>query len=205
MRRRRRLIAGLVVATAVLIGVLALALKDFVREAIVLPLSYTFAGVRDVIERLPQTMLWIVFIVVLTGLAIAILLVTTQVTRRFRSPERQHRGRVEKWMRWIEMATHPSAQYSWQYTALRLRDLALDVLADRELLARDEIAQQLQSKQVEMPPEIRTQVEGLLAIDSTQRLLENGNGSESRGDAGGIDIEQIVRYLEDQLEVRRDG
>jgi hypothetical protein len=150
-------------------------------------------------------MLWIVFVVFVALVAIGIVLVTTQATRRFHPPGRVHRGRVEKWLRWIEMAGDGGAEYSSQYLALRLRDLTLGVLADRELLTREEIDRRLRAGELQLPPALRVQVEALLAADSTQRYLENGGGKKADANGRGIDFSQIVQYLEDQLEVRRDG
>ena len=229
LRQRPWLAALAVVAAMAALTVLSLAFQDFVREAIVVPLSYTLAGARSVIGRLPQTLLWILFVGLALLLSLTTLLVTAQVRRRGRPLRREHRGRVENWLRWIRLADD-AGQYSLQYLTLRLRELALDVLAENQLLTREEAEQQLVSLKLDVPPHIRPQLEALLAANSSRAVLgetgpadnENdskdawrgnpagsdkdskeawrGNGKRA-GSVPGFDMTQIVQFLEEQLEV----
>ena len=172
VRRRRWIVAGLLLLGGLLAGLLALLLRDFVRESILVPLAYTVSGARVVLNLLPQVVWCVAFLLVTLFILVGAVLAALPAPRRSDAPDETGRGRVETWMRWIDLAAGSGDHYSRQdpsaalragpsalltaSLARRLRDLTLDALATRDALSRFDI------------------------------LLDS-------------DIERIVRYLEDEM------
>ena len=132
VRRRRWLIAGLLLLGGLLVGLLALLFKDFVRESILVPLAYTVSGARVVVNVLPQVVWWMAFLLVTLFIVVGAVLVALPAPRRSGAPDEPRPGRVETWMRWIDLAAGGGDQYSRQDLARRVRDLTLGALAARD-------------------------------------------------------------------------
>lgn len=121
-------------------------------------------------------------------------------------------------MRWIDLAAGGGDRYSRQNPsallraglARRVRDLTLGVLAARDLpigVTRAEVESRLRSRALKAPPGVESQLISLLEFDSARGLVGDGGEDRSRARArlSEIDIERIVRYLEDEMEVPRGG
>ncbi|HET7090779.1 MAG TPA: hypothetical protein VFL17_19270 [Anaerolineae bacterium] len=257
MRRRRfpspLAQGGLLLLGGLLVGLLALLLKDFVRESILAPLTYTVSGARAVLNVVPQVVWWVAFLLIALFIVIGAVLVALPAPRWSGAPDEPRRGRVETWMRWIDLAAGGGDRYSRQNLARRVRDLALGALAARDGSAslttslpvgvtRAEVESRLRSHALRAPPDVESQLNRLLEFDSARDPSaatspssspslrsgsESGSGLQLRaglaGDGGRdrsrtrawlpapvaqaqvseIDIERIVRYLEDEMEVPR--
>jgi hypothetical protein len=186
MRRRRFRLplakGGLLLLGGLLAGVLALLLKDFVRESILVPLAYTVSGARVALNVLPQVVWWLAFLLVTLFIVVGGVLAALPASRRSGASDEPRPGRVEKWMRWIDLAAGGGDNYSQQNLARRVRDLALGALAARDGSASPSTA--LRSPR------------------------PTGAGSAAEGahsQVSEIDIEPIVRYLEDEMEIARGG
>lgn len=203
MRRRRWIVAGLLLLGGLLVGLLALLLKDFVRESILVPLAYTVSGARVVLNLLPQVVWWVAFLLVGLFILVGAVLAALPAPRHSDAPDETGRGRVETWMRWIDLAAgdgdryarqDPSAEFTLSEAeglragpsallttglARRVRDMTLGALATRDALTRAEV----ESRLLKLPPGAEPQSDILLEFD----------------------IERIVRYLEDEMEIPRGG
>jgi hypothetical protein len=149
-------------------------------------------------------------------------LVALPAPRQSGAPDEARPGRVETWMRWIDLAVDGGDGYSRQDPsallraglARRVRDLMLGVVAARDNLTRAEVESRLRSRLLE-PPDVESQLNLLLELDSARDpsaslragLVDDGGGDRSsvRARLSEIDIERIVRYLEDAMEVPRGG
>lgn len=148
--------AQLLMAALVLIGVgvLTFALRDVVRETVVIPLAYA-AWLTDLLLRsLPQ------------GLFLAVLLIISAVVvvrgllqvgahdggMSFHPVARSPRSRLGFWMRQLGNLDH--SQFAREQTSQEMRNLMLRTLAHTHQLTADEVMAHIRSGALSMPPEI---------------------------------------------------
>ena len=195
---------GLLLLGGLLVGLLALLLKDFVRESILVPLAYTVSGARVVLNVLPQLVWWVAFLLVTLFIVVGAVLAALPAPQRSDAPDEARRGRVETWMRWIDLAAGGGDHYTQQVLARRVRDLTLGVLAARDAPTRAEA----------WPAKSPTEGSGERSRRVESRLRSHAlpappcspeGGPVAQAQVSEIDIEHIVRYLEDELEIPRGG
>jgi hypothetical protein len=199
--RKRLLLVGLVLLLAV---PLALALRTFAREVIVVPvlrilwLGYLF------LQSIPQSFLWALLLVAALFISARSLIKSRMPTGEVRGEETDRPGQVTVWARRIRWMTH-GGYFEWSL-AQHLGRLFLAALAYREQLGRDQIRQYLQAGQLDMPPEIRAYLQAGLSplppatVGFLSRLLRRFRPGE-RPSPLNLDPEQVVRFLEEQSEV----
>lgn len=213
-------LALLLVPLLVLVIVLTILLTDFVREAIVVPISYVLWLGNLVLKSISQILLWawlpvIALFIALRSLSTAkkdkpIGIVSEAETRY---PRRQ---RVDFWVIQIH---HSHGYFGRTRFAEHLGRLILDILAYQERITPWEIEQRIENGDLEVPPEVRSYLhekrrrysEGSGGLyQRLRRWLKNAvailikGRSSARSSQHHPDLETIVAFLEKQLEVEYD-
>jgi hypothetical protein len=199
--RRRLLLVGLVLLLAI---PLTLALRNFARDVIVVPVLYILWLGHLLVQSIPQGVLWALLLLIA-------LVISARSLSKGRSPAGKVReawadcpGQVAAWARQIHRMTRGS-YYEWSL-AQHLAKLSLAVLAYRERLTREQIKQHLQAGKLDMPPEIQAYVQAGLSpfLPNSPSLLSrlvHRLRQSVRTSPLAVDLEKVVRFLEKQLEV----
>jgi hypothetical protein len=186
---------------------LTLGLRDFVRDALALPLSYIlwFAGI--IFETIPQIWFW-------TGLIVIALVIATRSLDRERQPppatpgksSRPARGRIDVWAERVTMLL--KGKYSRHRFGYFIGKLILDVLSHEERLSFRDVERRLEQGEVDVPPAVRDYLFARLKpayaearpnfLTRLKRFFRLEKPSTAHLNA---ELETIVRFLEDQLEV----
>ena len=214
MKNRLSILVFLIVTILTLVFVLAF--KETFQNAIVIPLLSLFWLVNLIIKSIDQTAIWILFLI---GIGYIILRsLGSYGTGRKRSrqsePTKMIHGRVKAWSNLF--------QYVDNYGPLRdhflriLKVLILAVLADQQHIQREEIDQEKESKEPEIPREIQASLQPLEAstapedpdilwkiIESLKRLKVRHKTYLSSFDSN--HLENLISYLEGQLEISHDN
>ena len=196
---------ALAALAALAIGLLSLTLRDFVREAIVLPIAYTAWVVGVLVESLPQIIPWLIFLAVGLIIALSSLIDRPKRDRAADGVTADRRGPVEALARRIDLATH-GYYFRW-HLARRLRELAVDAIAYRRRLTSEQVKQRLAAGTLDLPPAIRVYLEAELAFGSVSRLADLKRrlrpGASAFASPLDLDPAEVIRFLEDQVEVQR--
>ncbi|HLF28692.1 MAG TPA: hypothetical protein VJG32_20375 [Anaerolineae bacterium] len=194
---KRRLLVSLALLLAL---VLASVLRDFVRDNVLTPALHLLWLLRLEFERLPQSYLWIALIVIGLLLAGSQLLAHTRPARRFIATGLERGGPIETLTRWFDLALYAD-YYKWRI-AQRLGELALDVLAEREQLNREQVKARLAAGQLDLPPEIRAYLQAGLSPDTLNDLSRPTFRFSSHALFSPLDLppEKVVQYLETKRE-----
>jgi hypothetical protein len=186
---------------------LTLGLRDFVRDALALPLSYIlwFAGI--IFETVPQIWFW-------TGLIVIALVLAMRSLDRERQPppsapgksSRPARGRIDVWAERVAMLL--KGRYSRHRFGYFIGKLILDVLSHEERLSFRDLERHLEQGETEVPPVVRDYLFSRLkpayaeARPNFFTRLKRFFGLEKPLAARlNAELETIVKFLEDQLEV----
>lgn len=191
-----------IVLFAVLVATLAYIFRNFIREAIVMPVAYLLWSARLLFESLPQIVVWIALLLVAFVLAIGSLIPRIKPRPRTPGDEAGVRGQVETLARRIDLAKR-GYYFRW-HLAQRLSELAIDVLAQRQRASREQIRQQLLAGALDIPDGIRAYLNADLTIGSAaiaasslrQRLRLRLPSSPLD-----LDPESVVSFLEIQMAV----
>lgn len=186
---------------------LMLGLRNFVRDTLALPLSYMIWLVGIIVQTIPQIWLW-------TGLiVIALILALRSLDRERRPPPAASgkplhpaRGRIDVWAERINMLLR--GNYSRQRFGYFIGKLILDVLSHEERINLKDIERRLEQDDTEVPPVVREYLFSRLRPGYTDTRpsfltrLKRFLGLEKPPAARlNTELETIVKYLEDQLEV----
>ena len=182
-----------------LVGLLSLVFRDFVREAIVTPVAYAVWIVGLLIESLPQAILWTFFLAIVLFMAIGSLITRPKPAGKAGSVGADRRGQVEVLARRIDLAA--GGYYFRWHLARRLRDLAVDAIAYRQRLTHEQVQQQLEAGTLDMPPAIRAYFQAELTLGPVSRMSDLRHRLRPRTPAAPLDLdpEEVVRYLERTL------
>jgi len=186
---------------------LALGLRNFVRDVFALPLSYIlwFAGI--IFETVPQIWFW-------TGLVVIALVIAMRSLDRERRPppptpgksSRPARGRIDVWAERVTMLL--KGRYSKHRFGYFIGKLILDVLSHEERLSFRELERRLEQDDTDVPPVVREYLFSRLRPGYTDtrpsfltRLKRFFGLEKPLATRLNTELETIVKYLEDQLEV----
>lgn len=195
----QRLIRPVIAGAAIL--VLALVFRDFVRQAIVNPLAQLMWMAGVFLDSLPQALIWIVLLLIVTLLAVGSLLARPPGRWRRAAPETFRRGQVEALARRIELARR-SYYFRW-HLAQRLHDLAIEAIAARRRLSYEEIRQQLHDGALDVPPDVGDYLRADMAMGSTPHRFDLRRLVRRPISTSPLDLppEQIIQFIEAQMEV----
>jgi len=192
------------IAVAAIVA-LAVIFRDFVRQAIVNPLAQLVWTAGLFLDSLPQALIWIVLLLIVTILAVGSALARPPGRWKRVAPEATRRGQVEALARRIELARR-SYYFRW-HLAQRLHDLAIEAVAARQRLSHDEARQQLHDGALDVPRAVRDYLRADMAMGATphrfsvRRLLRRSISTSP------LDLapEQIIQFIEAQMEVPLDA
>lgn len=199
---RRRLI---VVSLILLISIpLAIILSEFTREVLLSFLLRLSLFARLYMDRLPQPILWAVFI------SIAIVVAARSLLKRRSTPEvtseaaRLRMGRVHNLMQAINR-TSEGLYFKWRL-AQHLLGLTLETLAHQERTSPDRVRDRLKSGGLDASSEIEAYLlAGLTPVLSTRSnlitRLKQAIMPTHRISPLDLDPERVIQFLEDQLEI----
>ena len=186
---------------------LTLGLRDFVRDALALPLSYIlwFAGI--IFETIPQIWFW-------TGLiVIALVLAMRSLDREHQPPpstsgksSRPARGRINVWAERVNMLL--KGRYSRHRFGYFIGKLILDVLSHEERLSFRDLERRLEQGEKDVPPVVRDYLFSRLKPAYAEarpnfltRLKRFFRLEKPLSASLNAEVETIIKFLEDQLEV----
>ncbi|MBN1810417.1 MAG: hypothetical protein JXA14_01120 [Anaerolineae bacterium] len=177
-------------------------LQDIARDWVAIPLVRTLRLGNLFLGAVPQIVFWVLLLVI--GLLVAARSLM-EYKRRPRSVERVpvvYPGRVRTLLRWVQR--EPESAYFRQRLAHRLTRLATELQAYRQKRAPGRFDRRLDG--LDAPPEIRAYLQAgmtlsplgnLGPISRFTRWLRPRRTASSLG----CDLERVVQFLEDQLEV----
>lgn len=201
-QRSKLLFLGLGLLLAAL---LALVLRDFMRESVVVPLLYGLWIARLYIESLPQTLFWALLIIAALVIAGGSLIGRRKPRAKARAIEGEPKGRVTQWALRIRLGTQ--GDYFRARLARRLGQLALATLAHRQHRPMEEIREMIESGELDGPKEIAAYLQAGLARDRSTLRREAASSWPWTHKASPLDLDpaQIVTYLEDKSRGAKGG
>jgi hypothetical protein len=203
LRVRLLLAGGILLLTLLLLIIF----REAVREIVVEPLWDTIVAVQIFLGYIPQGLFWSLFLLAALYLA-ARSLAGRELPTRTRETEAQHPGQVGMWTRRIHLLA--KGDYSRWYFLQYIEKLVVNVLADQKRLTRREIRQRLKAKELDVPPEVQDCIQAEMASSSSRRFSEailrfwQRIKPRSQKPSLDSDLENIVQFLEHQLEVTHD-
>ena len=204
-RRRRLVLVTLILLLTVMLAVL---LYGVMREALAPWLAQVYGTIRTYYRTIPQPALWMVCIGLGVLIAVRSLLLNEKWSLEGRRPPAS-RGRVQAIRLWIRQAA--TEVYFDRRLARHLGRLALEIQSHTsgQKLTSGSTRRRLET--LDLPPHVREYMKSGLDPMTVERPESRGlswlarlfRPPESRPTPD-TDLEEIVRLLEDQLEVRHE-
>lgn len=150
--RQWLLVALVLIGTAVL----TLLLRDTVREAIVIPMTYALWLGDIALSSLPQGLLLGLLIVLCIGIVLRSALKSDRIEPEPRPQiiTGQHHSRLLFWARQLNRLE--DSQFAVEKLAAELKKMLLRVLSTQENLTEDEVIDAVRSGELAVPADIRT-------------------------------------------------
>ncbi len=221
-----RILALLLLPVVFLVVTLTLVLRDWVRDAIVTPILFILWLGGLLIKSTPQWVFWGVFLV------LALLILANSLGTRKRpdqnvgraEPGRPRRARVSFWAIQAHQRAHRGSSPAGN--AEPLRRLVLEVVAFQERLSLKEVEQRLESGELDVPLAIQAYLQYRPAPEplypvglwGTLRYRWADFGRRAHDLVSGLtqtrppaqpppfddELESVVQFLEDRLEIKYD-
>jgi hypothetical protein len=204
------------VVVALIFSLLSLVYWDFVRDAIVTPIYYVMWMGDLTLKSIPQE----VFLALLLLLCIIIGVSTLERIRsRQAAPEGQRGHSIggTRYLFWKKLCDHlDTSQFSRNHFASETRRLILSILASQEGVDVFEVEKLVATGDIAVPDSVRNLIlkQEMRASKAPQNRTENWI-SWLRGLIFGADAphdsqidqqaDEIVRFIEQRLEITRDG
>jgi hypothetical protein len=221
-RRRKisaRILVLLLVPSVLLVATLTLALRGWVRDVILTPLLFILWLGGLLIESTPQWVFWGVFLVM------ALLILANSLgagkgsdqTVGKAEPGYPRRARVSFWA--IQVHRQARGDSPPTSSAEPLRRLVLEVMAFQERLSLREVEQRLESGELDVPPAILAYLQHGLTLELLYpvglwgmlkrrwyALISGLTQARSPAQPSSFDgeLESVVQFLEDRLEIKHD-
>jgi hypothetical protein len=204
-RRRRLVLAALVLLLTVLLVVL---LYGVMREALAPWLARVYGTLRTYYRMIPQPVVWMVCV----GLGVMVAVKSLLLSQRWSLGGRRrpaNRGRVQEIRFWIHQAT--TEVYYDRRLARHLGKLALEIQSytSGQKVSAGSTRRRLES--LDLPPHVREYLKSGLEPMTTGQPEPSGLSWLFRflqppeaQPAPDTDLDEILRLLENQLEVRHD-
>ena len=224
-RLRIARIALLAALTVVIAGGLTYYFKDYVRQVMAIPATRILWFVRLMIDSTPQILFWSLLLIILLVVGVKSLSSsnppeTQAVAEPLQTPRR---ARIAFWTHQVTLAL-TGDPYSRIRMAEFLGDLTLQVLAHQQKMDREEIRLLVLQEKLDIPPAIEACVKARfrqvleprpgfwasigLGFRSLFPFFKKGAKQQVilfPGQVPGDEIEAVIHYLEEQLEVRDDS
>jgi hypothetical protein len=186
---------------------LALVLRNWTREAIVIPLLYLVWLGRLVLASIPQSLIWAVFLLAAAYIAVKSLSGRRNPPAQPRPESEIYMGRVALWARRIHVAAH-GYYYRWNLAnALGRLGLELSTYHARPNRAQRDAYHEIEK--LAAPPEIQAYLQAGLTSPPMRSLhLFSSLGQWLRPQVSDspldLDPEKVIRFLEDQMGDQND-
>ncbi len=193
--------------------VLTLALQNFVRDAIAVPISY-FLWILGILYRsTPQIFFWVIVLIIIVALAFKGMSGVQSVPKQDYNSELNYpkRERVSFWLLQLALAR---SGYSWVRLADFLGKLALDALAFHYQQPLRQVEHQIETGVLEIPAEMKKFIKARQQFEQSQttswfhnlasRIKERLMPQSGFNRFLEHDLEVAINYLEKQLEVSHD-
>ncbi len=226
---KNKLSSGKIILLAILgillVAALTLALTDLVRNVLAVPITHIFYFLGLLVKSTPQVIFWgllLLFLLVVAGKSV-------QENRRHELPEfvatlrSPKHERIAFWANHINMALRGD-HYSRTRLAEFLAGMVIELFAQEERVSTVEVRQQLEHGELDLPPEIENYLkarftQGTITRPSFWQRVEdklarfwNSFPGKNNLDPGVLpdhltrqELERIIQYLEDRLEVEHVG
>ncbi|MFO7916952.1 MAG: hypothetical protein R6V13_02595 [Anaerolineae bacterium] len=205
-RKRLLLVAFTLLLTIPLAILLSQNLRGFVRDLVVMPLLYILWIGRLLLQSIPQSFLWIIFLIfaILTTMRSLIGHQGRAQTRH--DLEKGRQGRVKELARRIELAEQ--SDYFHYQIARRLDTLVVETVSNSKRRTPEQVEQALDELDapLEVKAYLQTQPHHTLAPSSNRtspfaRLVQFVQANVKPSSK--TDLERVVQFLEDRLGVQQ--
>jgi hypothetical protein len=195
--------------------ILAVIFRDWIRENLLIPILYLVWYVDIFLHSLGQTCLWPLLVALAGFIALRLMRSRKKQRQNARGSEylqsRTEESRIAFWAKNIRRRM--AGEASLGLSSHRLKELVISVLAYQENLTPQELEQELAMGRRKFPDSVLhlMKTEEEINRDSTdkkgfwnQLLGMLGLASNSSKLAGGAQLSEAVKFLEDQLEIKHD-
>jgi hypothetical protein len=198
MKRRWLLLStGIVLA-----AVLAYFLRDLINDKVIVPLSYLWWRIGLYYHSIPENRWWVIVIIVICLMAFAS--IRPEWSFHYQGLDSQPvQGPVEELMIWI-MKLRGNEYYKW-LIANRLGKLVRSFLIQREGSDVQHWDGPLNGSAWDPPDEVGAYLKSGLNRPFAKILPSSESLPRPRSAPLDLDPQQVVEYLESQMENRRDG
>ncbi|MBN2004604.1 MAG: hypothetical protein JXA21_14710 [Anaerolineae bacterium] len=195
------------IAVPVLIT-LAVILRGMAYQVIVVPVLWLLFVANFLLDAVPQTFFWILLWFFLLRIAVRSLLRTKRLVHKPQPGEREPAtGRVSVWEQRLSLARR--GDYSRWGIARHMLTLLLDIVVSRESALPLAVRDRVRAGTYPAPPEIAAYFQAAMqpqisyAPSFFKRLAHRfaWRKSAPESPALNLDLERVVEFLEDQLEV----
>lgn len=181
--------------------ILAFFLRDLVERLVILPLVYVWWLLGVYYSILPQSVLWILLMVVVALSAITALMPRFANREFFRPSYKPSKGQIEGLVEWLEKSQRGGSYYKW-LIANRLGKAAREILAQRDGQPVSKKFGQLDGRDWKPPQKIDDYLDiglnGSFADYPRPRFWE-----KSKPMPLDADPKQVIEYLEDEMKTSR--
>ena len=153
--KRALFLLGLVGASLMIGAIISLFFRDWLREQIVLPLTYMAWILRLLILSLPQALYW--GILLLIGLFIGLATVSPKPADRVLVDKRfldTHFSRYSIWLRYTSMLNQ--SNFAIDSFGRDLVRLSVQILASQQKMTAEEVYTQLDRGEIDLPVELKS-------------------------------------------------
>ena len=204
-----------IILLSVILGVniiLAILFRDFIRENVLIPILYLFWYFRLFLKSLGETCLWPMLLVILAVIALRMMRAKNKprenVMGYTRESGQYEEGRVGFWVKYIRRRAMGFDNLN--FVSFRFKELILSVLAYKENLTILELEEEVTRGRIIAPEEVQRIIQ-----PAEPEIHKDTEPSEffsriiswfttrsiSQGPRSTSDINILVKYLEDQLEI----
>lgn len=196
----------------IVVAVVAFLIRDYVRQFVAPFILYLLWITQLIFTSLPQAVLWAVFLVVVFFVAGRSLGQNRQRFTRKERPANVYYGRVEELARMIEQAG--TGDYFARRLERQVSDLSLEALGHGEKLTPVQAQEAVNGDRGRVPGLVydflqRTTAQRTAGVEMMTQysnrfteLADTLRRQASRQPLYDSDLEAVVRYLEEQLEVK---
>jgi len=207
IRVPRKVLLLLLALGVPLVIVLMFVLRELALQMIVMPILYILWLVDFLLESIPQPFFWVILVLVMLRIAFRSLIAPRATLHRPQlSPFSSPQGHVTVWRRRLELARE--GNYSQWGVARHITSLMVDMLVHRDQITRSQARERLRKGDLDAPSEVRAYIQAGMMSQPPQTLSFFGRlmqhlrlQREQILPALNLDLEQLVDYMEDQLEV----
>jgi hypothetical protein len=201
----------LIISVILLITVpLAIGMQNFIRESIVIPISYILWIGNYVIKAIPQEVFIGILVCIGVYIGLRTLFSVEKVVQEVKLPDTwvaSSRARVNFWDLQIRLTY--GSRYARSRVSQHTAKLVLDVLAHQQQIHPRQVEQALLRGDIDVPPEIKAIFDYRQMAPLPRRLwffnfIFRGREAKAEAAQAQANIKKIVDYLEEQLELKHE-